>query len=60
MICDAFLIMFFFFSFNGFADKHFAIPNINFVNQPNLNKVLKAEVFVHNDEQLRAAHLILV
>ena len=44
---------------NGFADKHAAIPNFNLVNQPSLDKILKAEVFVHSDNQLRAAYLIL-
>ena len=34
-------------------------PNFNLVNQPSLDKILKAEVFVHTDGQLRAAHLIL-
>ena len=29
------------------------------MNQPSLDKILKAEVFVHTDGQLRAAHLIL-
>lgn len=32
---------------------------MNFVNQPDLNRILKSEVFVHSDGQLRAAHLIL-
>ena len=49
----------FFFFFNGFADKRATISNINLVNQPDLNKVLKAEVFLHSDGQLRATHLIL-
>ena len=44
---------------DGFTDKHAAIPNFNLVNQPSLDKILKAEVFVHSDGQLRAAHLIL-
>ena len=43
----------------GFVDKHAAIPNFNLVNQPSLDKILKAEVFVRSDGQLRAAHLIL-
>ena len=34
-------------------------PNINFVNVADLNKVLKSEVFVSEDKQLRAIHLIL-
>ena len=35
------------------------MPNLNLVNQPSLDKILKAEVFVHIDDQLRAASLIL-
>ena len=35
------------------------MPNFNLVNQPNLDKILKAKVFVHSDGQLKAAHLIL-
>ena len=50
--------MFFVFS-NGFADKDAAIPNFNLVNRQSLDKILKAEVFVHTGGQLRAAHLIL-
>ena len=46
------------FTSGSFADKYSAISNFSLVNEPDLNKVLKAEVFVHMDEQLRAAHLI--
>ena len=53
------LLMMFFVSLNSFADKHAAIPNFNLVNQPSLDKILKAEVFVHTEGQLRATHLIL-
>ena len=35
------------------------MPNFNLINQESLDKILKAEVFVHLDSQLRAAHLIL-
>ena len=35
------------------------MPNFSLVNQPSLDKILKVEVFVHIDGQLRAAHLIL-
>ena len=52
------LMMFFVFP-NGFADKNESIPNFNLVNQKSLDKILKAEVFVHTDGQLRATHLIL-
>ena len=48
-----------FFFPNGFIDKHVVVSNFNLVNQPNLDKILKAEVFVHSDNQLRAACLIL-
>ena len=34
-------------------------PNLNFVNIANLNKVLRFKVFVSEDRQLRAVHLIL-
>ena len=34
-------------------------PNLNFVNVLDLNKVLRFEVFVSEDRQLRAIHLIL-
>ena len=34
-------------------------PNLNLVNVVDLNKVLRAEVFVSEDRQLRAIHLIL-
>ena len=51
--------MMFFVSLDGFADKNTAIPNFNLVNQQSLDKILKAEVFVHTNSQLRAAHLIL-
>ena len=47
------------FTSGGFADKYLAILNFSLVNELNLNKVLKAEVFVHTDGQLKAAHLIL-
>ena len=45
--------------FDDFADKHVAKPNFNLVNKDNLDKILRAEVFVNKDDQLRATHLIL-
>ena len=45
--------------FDGFADKHAAEPNLNLVNKDSLDKILRVEVFVNTDGQLRAAHLIL-
>ena len=50
--------MFFIFP-NGFADKNVVVPNFSLVNRPSLDKILKAEVFIHSNCQLRAAHLIL-
>jgi len=47
-------MIFFVFS-NGFTDKNVAIPNFSLVNQASLDKILKVEVFVHIDGQLRAA-----
>ena len=44
---------------DGFADLHTTVPNLNLVNQASLDKILKAEVFVHTNSQLRVAHLIL-
>ena len=40
---------------NGFVDKLAAVPNFNLVNQLSLDKILKAKVFIHSDDQLRAA-----
>ena len=34
---------------NGFADKNVVVPNFSLVNQLSLDKILKAEVFVHSD-----------
>ena len=47
------------FVFDDFADKYSAIPNFGLVNEPNLTKILKAEIFIHKDGQLRVAYLIL-
>ena len=33
--------------------------NFNLVNKSSLDKILKAEVFVHSDSQLRVVHIIL-
>ena len=52
------MIYLFFFP-NGFADKNATIPNFSLVNQVSLDKILKAEVFIHTNGQLKAAHLIL-
>ena len=42
-----------------FTDKRYVAPNLNFVNVLDLSKVLRFEVFVSEDRQLRAVHLIL-
>ena len=42
-----------------FAYKKHVAPNLNFVNVTDLNKVLRSEVFVSKDRQLRMVHLIL-
>ena len=42
-----------------FADRHVAELNLNLVNSDSLEKILQAEVFVNEDGQLQAAHLIL-
>ena len=41
------------------VDSLVAVPNFNLVNRASLDKILKAEIFVHTDGQLRVAHLIL-
>ena len=41
------------------ANKRYVAPNLNFVNVLDLNRVLRFEVFVSEDRQLRAIHLIL-
>ena len=48
-----------FYFIDEFADRRAAEPNFNLVNKDSLDKILKAEVFVNSDSQLRAAHLIL-
>ena len=42
-----------------FANKRYVAPNLNFVNVLDLNRVLRSEVFVSEDRQLRVVHLIL-
>ena len=41
------------------ADKRHVPPRLNLVNVAHLNKVLRSEVFVSEDRQLRVVHLIL-
>ena len=42
-----------------FLDKTHVAPRLSFVNVPGLNKVLRFEIFVSKDRQLRLAPLIL-
>ena len=42
-----------------FLDKTHVAPRLSFVNVPGLNKVLRFEIFVSKDRQLRPAPLIL-
>ena len=46
-------------SLNGFANKNHVTPRLSLVNVPGLNKLLRFEIFISEDRQLRAAHLIL-
>ena len=41
------------------TNKRYMAPNLSFVNIPDLNRVLRSEVFVSEDKQLRAVYLIL-
>ena len=54
-----FLLTIFFVFPNGFADKNTVVSNFSLVNQPSLDKILKVEVLIHSDNQLRTAYLIL-
>jgi len=42
-----------------FADKRHIAPRLSLVNITELNRVPRSEVFVSEDRQLRAVHLIL-
>ena len=42
-----------------FVDKEHVSPKLSLVNVPGFNYLLRSEIFVSEDEQLRAAHLIL-
>ena len=59
LIGSIFRLLYFSVFLHGFADKSAVVPNFSLVNQPSLDKILKAEVFVHTDGQLRADHLNL-
>ena len=41
------------------VDKYHTAPNKNLVNFPDLNQILRSEIFLHKDGQLRAVHIIL-
>ena len=61
MVCSTFAsdIRNFFCVLDDFADRHAAEPNLSLVNKESLDNILRAEVFVHDDNQLWAAYLIL-
>ena len=40
-------------------DEHYTALNKNFVNFPELNRILKSKIFLQKDGQLRAVHMIL-
>ena len=42
-----------------FADKRHVAPRLSLVNIPALNYLLRSEIFISEDRQLRAAHLVL-
>ena len=44
---------------NVFADKRHVAPRLSLVNIQGLNTVLRSEIFISEDKQLRAVHLIL-
>ena len=42
-----------------FVDKTHVAPRLSLVNIPGLNKLLRSKVFISEDKQLWAVHLIL-
>ena len=42
-----------------FTDKGHTTLRLSLVNVPGLNKLLRSEIFINEDWQLRAVHLIL-
>ena len=42
-----------------FVDKRHVTPRLSLVNVPGLNKLLRSDVFISEDRQLRVVHLIL-
>ena len=47
-----------FFSSDVFADKRHVAPRLSLINILGLNKVLRSEIFMNEDRQLQAVHLI--
>ena len=47
------------FSSAVFANKKHIAPKLSLIDVASLNKVLRSEIFVNEDRQLRAVHLIL-
>ena len=47
------------YSLNVFVDKAHVAPRLSFVNVAAFNKVPRSKIFVSEDEQLRAIHLVL-
>ena len=41
------------------ADKRHVASRLSLVNVPTLNKLLRLEIFINEDGQLRATHLVL-
>ena len=41
------------------ADEYHIASNKNLVNFPDLNRILRSEIFLHKDDQLLAVHIIL-
>ena len=46
-------------SLDVFVDKRHTAPRLSLVNVQSLNKLLRSEIFISEDRQLRAMHLIL-
>ena len=44
---------------NSFAEKNHVAPRLSLVNVSALNKLLRSEIFISEDGQLRVAPLIL-
>ena len=46
-------------SLDVFADKRHVAPRLSLVNVLGLNKLMRSKIFISEDEQLQAVHLIL-